>query len=680
MATTKPDQSIPHNASPFLTALSSHQEQFLRPSETLHAATLALAKHYLDPVALSVSTLQLERLALERKSSSRKRRRRQEEAPLRLKSLAVEGFDAEQVWSQVWRILGAVEGEVGRVVGGEDETRVERVVEEDGSSEEEGEDEIDENSERVEDEELGEESVNEDEIDYDDDVMEDEESDEESEAHVPVQTLRKDKFGLNDGFFDIDEFNRRADMLESRDAVGEPDADAGSDEEDIEWEMDPALLKDQEAKDATTGQDEDDSEDGDDGPTFGNIDLYAPEGASEEEDGDEEDNDDAEAEAEGMQYKDFFDPPPGQGRPSTKKLKSSKKTPTDIDEDFEQNVERTMAAVHRDLYSDESDVEEEAEEENIPGASTHEKRKNALTAQIRELEALNVAKRPWAMSGEAGGKDRPVNAILEEHLDFERTGKPLPVITAETSEELEQLIKRRILAGEFDEVRRRRPDEALLSGTTRRGRQEEDNLENQPKRGLAEVYEEDHLRRTDAAYVDKKTEKLNKEHAEIESLWKDISTKLDSLASWRYRPKPTELSVSVRSDAPAMTMEDARPSGAGGEVGTLAQLAPQEVYKPGETKESGKVITKGGTVVDRAELSQENRKRQRRREKERIKKAQGQPNGDANNVIKQNSAKTLVGDLKKGGVQVIDRKGELRDVEGNEVKDGPRIHGSSLKL
>jgi U3 small nucleolar RNA-associated protein MPP10 len=38
-------------------------------------------------------------------------------------------------------------------------------------------------------------------------------------------------------------------------------------------------------------------------------------------------------------------------------------------------------------------------------------------------------------------------------LDFERAGKPVPIVGEETREEIDALIKRRILAEEFDEGR-----------------------------------------------------------------------------------------------------------------------------------------------------------------------------------------------------------------------------------
>jgi U3 small nucleolar RNA-associated protein MPP10 len=691
----------PQNAKQCLGTLTAEPQLFLRPSQTLHSATLNLAKHYLDPVALSVSTLQHERLNLSRKNRKRKwGQQTAEEAPLRLKKIALEGFNAQQVWEQVSRVTEAVNLEIQRSLNelepkstnAEGHSSENDIVEslDDRSEAEQFEDENDNvslmNQIGQEPDVFAEDADNAESVNGEEDFTEEDSEEESNEIKSSQKPLVKDKFGLNDEFFSIDEFNKRTEMLEQHDAMGKPDPDAASDEEDVDWDLDPMSI--QISRDPIAQSS--DEEEGEDGPTFGNVDLLAPEGASDTDDADVEelvnDVDGGSPNAENLMYGDFFDSPSHKVRKSKSKSRASDKTSKDEEQeavifksDYDKTIERTISAVHRDLFSDESEPEDDAIDGN-PNVSNHERRKASILAQIQELEALNVSKRPWTLSGEATAKDRPVNAILEEDLDFERTGKPLPVITAETSEEIEQLIKTRILAGEFDEVRRRRPDEALLGHTTRRGRLDDGDLEMAQKKGLAEVYEEEHLRRTDPNYVDQKKEKLDKEHAEIDQIWKDIVTKLDSLASWRYKPKPAEITVSVRSDAPAMSLEDARPSGASGDVGSFGQLAPQEVYKPGEVKEQGKVVTRGGTILDRAEMSQDNRKRHRRREKERLKKGQWQLQDQGRDMSKQKDTIALTGDLKKSGVKVIGRQGEFRDVEGKEVKDAPRVLSSSLKL
>lgn len=239
------------------------------------------------------------------------------------------------------------------------------------------------------------------------------------------------------------------------------------------------------------------------------------------------------------------------------------------------------------------------------------------------------------------------------------------------------MIKRRILAEEFDEVRRRRPDD-LATGPMRRGRFELEDTKS--GKGLAEIYEEEHLRQTDANFVDARDEKLKKEHAEIEELWKNIRGKLDSLSSWHYRPKPAAANLEIRVDAPAIEMEDARPT-AGGEVAGASMLAPQELYKPGDEKTKGEVVTKGGMPIAREELTREQKLRRRRREKSKTKKALSNEAPKETKADKASKEKKVVlGDLKRGGVQVIGKKGQLTDIEGKQVKETSQFGANNFKL
>jgi len=514
--------------------------------------------------------------------------------------------------------------------------------------------------------------------DYDEQGLDDEAIDMDAgdldQDDQPAEELVTDKFGLNDGFFSIDDFNRKSEFMEQQDARGDDDG-AASDEEDVDWDADPVAQSvgvDGAAPDVR--QDEDDDEEG---PTFGDPDAFSE---------DEEDVDGGEMDVMGglsntndIMYKDFFAPPAQKkrknkkGRPNPHNFPAPAQNGGD-DEVEDEDVERTMAAVHRDLFEDEeSEPEEEVEAPALDPSdpksrrSAYERRKAALAEEIRKLEAANVAKREWTLSGEARASDRPLNSLLEEDLDFERTGKPVPVITAEVSESIEELIKRRILAHDFQDIIRRRPDDLATGSAARRGKLDFQLEDGKSKKGLAEEYEEEHLRRTDPNFVDAKDEKAKKEGKEIEALWKNLSSDLDSLSSWNFRPKQAVPQLDIRVDAPAITMEDARPS-AGGEIAGASQLAPQEVYKAGESAKGVReeVVGKSGLPAGREELSRDEKKRRRRREKERIRKAGGnegtKPSG------KSEKKKEMIGDLKKGGVKVIGKKGEMKDVEGKEVR------------
>lgn len=713
-----------------LAALEKEPHLFLQPTTALHAAALRSAKRFLDPLALGINEAQTERL---RASKKRKRGRHDAEDErlnniLRIKKITLEGFGVEQIWEQVRRVLDAAGKETEVAIPldhEEDEARrgddvkmvrfddegYEVLSDEDDEEMSLDEEELDEDMDGVDDGQYfdGEDEDLNDTMNYDlEDDYEDAEDDER------VSEFVADPNGLNDGFFSIDDFNRQSEFLERQDAKGDPDDGAASDEEDVDWAADPLTVdsgvavkskalsvdksKQQDGFDDYDEDEDDDDEDDDDegAPTFGNMDLDAPEGASDDgsaldDDGELDGVDDMGN--ENYMYSDFFAPPAKKGNKNKRGrphphnfpqqngiITNGKRRADEEDED----VEGTMSRIHRDLFSESENEEDQEAEELDPGdpksrRSTHERRQAALAEEIRKLEAQNVAKREWTLAGEARAADRPLNSLLEEDLDFERAGKPVPVITAEVSEDIEAMIKRRIIAREFDEVIRRRPD-SIAPQTSRRGKLDFELSDQKSKQGLAELYEEEHLRRTDPNFADVKDEKLRKEHKEIEALWKEVSGKLDALSSWHYRPKPTAPQLEVRVDAPVLAMEDARPT-AGGEIAGASGLAPQEVYKPGEVKVAGEIVGKDGLPVQREELSREQKKRRRMREKERMKKSStALTNGNAKSKREEEQS-NIVGELKRGGVKVIGKKGELRDVDGKQPKNKlAAITGGAFKL
>lgn len=725
----------PHPSSDqaLFTTLSSSPHAFLQPSPSLHAATLVLAKRFLDPLATSTSEAQAQR----QRDARRKRKRGEAEANdslrmLRMKQVHLEGFAIEQIWEQARRVLDASRQEVERHLpdilpkrNGEDllhESANGRTATEEGAKtlrfdeddlevdeldgdidvdsrhasmkDEVAGDALDEHSEGLlsgEDEDNSE-MMDEEDLasDIDPGAEESDREDRPSEVFVP------DKNGLNDGFFSIEDFNRQSEFLEEQDARGEPDAP--SDEEEVDWDADPqtlALAKGNGRESSDGGIEEDRDEDGD-GPTFGNADLDAADSDPDASDaGVPMEDISSMANTNAIQYADFFEPPP---RKATKSHRRAlpKTQPPPVGPETEEDLQRTISAVRRDIFDDDLTPDEDASPDPDAGTdphsrrSNHQKRQAALASEIRRLEAASIAKRDWTLSGEARAADRPINSLLEEDLEFERAGKPIPVITNEVSEDIETLIKRRILARDFDEVIRRRPGN-LATGDgkdVRRGRIELDDTK--PQQSLAEVYEADHLKKADPeGYVDQNDEKLKAEEATIERLWKDVSAKLDALSSWHYKPKPPQASINVVADVPTISMEDARPS-AGGDVGGASMLAPQEVYKPGDAgvDKSKEVVLKSGMPVGREEMTGEEKLRRRRRAKERIRKAGGTVETPADSkragtgVGRKAKKKEVIGDLKKAGVRVIGRKGELRDVEGREVKekDGVGRGAGFLKL
>lgn len=731
-----------------LSTLSDAPHTFIQPSPSLHVAALQLTKSYLDPLASGVSELQIRRQQDARRKRKRGQKEPSEGQPLKLRRVYVDGFDVQQVWGQVRIVLDAALAEVERTeprwsqaeptdndhgeylerglqkvpsvdsdTDGFDDQVDDEVAEDAGS----GQDDVDQSilesdhegfdESRISSlEELVEDGYSSPDSHDDLNIQGDLEAGSESEASG--DTFVEDPNGLNDGFFSIDDFNKQSEFLERQDVAGESIGFGDMDDEEIDWHADPMNIG-LDSKSVTNGEGDDgqsdvadeedieETEDGeDDGPTFGNADLNAPDTDSEGGISGEGSTEPVSAGHNGIEntndirYKDFFAPPARKSKGQGHSLKQSNATigrpskqKVQFDLPAEDDIQSTMDAVRRDLFEDDQSPDDNSETEvsrkrshdSKKQLSSHERRQARLAEEIRQLEAANVAKKEWTLSGEARAADRPVNSLLEQDLDFERTGKPVPVITAEVSESIEEMIKRRIIAQEFDEVIRRRPDSVMDAANVRRGRFELEDTK--PQQSLAEIYEKEHMRQIDPeGHKDERSEKLRKEHEEIEMLWRNVSFKLDALSNWHYKPKPPKPSINIVADVPTVAIEDARPTaavGAGGDLMGASMLAPQEVYAPGQASAGvGEVVPKGGAAVVKDEMSKEDKERRRRREKERLKKKLGEKSTKASAGRKAVEEDAVVSELKRGGVKIIGRKGEVRDMSGKDVKETKQPRGS----
>lgn len=713
---------------------ASNRHGFLQPSASLPNASLQLAKVTLDAYAGQLSDEQQQR---QREANKKRKRASQLHGPvevLKVRKLHVDGFESGQVWQQAKRIITSTLHDAEQVLqelqdgnevqidgvkettgpselGGSDADDISNPSDEDSTGEfdEEGEEEgegitdagSDDEPDDMESLEDDVERAMRDEVSDGEEDLDGDEGEDEDEDEDEPEPFIEDPNGLNDGFFSIDEFNKQTQLWEDADARGDPNVDQGSEDEELDWHADLPSIKQQaskikpkRSKSKQRGDDEDDEmqsnfgdgeedENDEGGATFGDMDLDAPEGDSEVEDEEDAEDNAEDNNANDILYKDFFAPPRRKG---TKQSRPRKPTTAERGGPAEEEVERAMADVRRDLFEDESEREDSEGALSDASAgnpksrrSAHERRQAKLAEEIRKLEAANVAKKDWTMSGEARAIERPMNSLLEEDLDFEHAGKPVAVITPEVNESIEDLIKRRILAREFDEVVRRRPDAAEFSSNTRRGLVNVEDTKS--KQGLAEIYEEEHIKNANPdSYVSKSDEKLRKEEKEIEQIWKEISSKLDALSSWHYRPKAPAPTLTIVPDVATISMEDAQPTTAQGVGGGDNTLAPQEIYKAGkENAEKGEVVTKSGLPVAKQEMSREDKARRRRREKERTRKAGGADSKKPQSAKAQQRKETLA-DLRKGGVRVINKKGEVVDVDGNKAKAARAASSGAFKL
>jgi len=206
--------------------------------------------------------------------------------------------------------------------------------------------------------------------------------------------------------------------------------------------------------------------------------------------------------------------------------------------------------------------------------------------KIAQLEDMIVGPKPWQLRGEVGNRRRPFNSLLEEHVEFETVMKQAPVITEEVTQALEDIIKRRILEGSFDDVMRKEEDDAGVGGERARAPPPELDFQKSQK-SLAELYEEEYLKGVDKANAqtaksaaqvlfEAEEKKKTKEQEEVLRRFAHLAYKLDALSNFHFTPKPVLPELTIRENVAAIRMEEVIPIG----VSDASLLAPHEVFAP----------------------------------------------------------------------------------------------------
>ncbi|CAI6736939.1 CBM_HP2_G0024530.mRNA.1.CDS.1 [Saccharomyces cerevisiae] len=415
-----------------------------------------------------------------------------------------------------------------------------------------------------------------------------------------------DPYGINDKFFDLEKFNR--DTLAAEDSN---EASEGSEDEDIDYFQDMP-------------------------------------------------SDDEEEEA--IYYEDFFDKPTKE----PVKKHSDVKDPKEDEELDEEEHDSAMDKVKLDLFADEEDEPNaegvgEASDKNL---SSFEKQQIEIRKQIEQLENEAVAEKKWSLKGEVKAKDRPEDALLTEELEFDRTAKPVPVITSEVTESLEDMIRRRIQDSNFDDLQRR----TLLDITRKSQRPQFELSDVKSSKSLAEIYEDDYTRAEDESAL---SEELQKAHSEISELYANLVYKLDVLSSVHFVPRPASTSLEIRVETPTISMEDAQPL----YMSNASSLAPQEIYNVGKAEKDGEIRLKNGVAMSKEELTREDKNRLRRALKRKRSKA------NLPNVNKRSKRNDVVDTLSKAkNITVINQKGEKKDVSGKTKKSRSGPDSTNIKL
>lgn len=287
------------------------------------------------------------------------------------------------------------------------------------------------------------------------------------------------------------------------------------------------------------------------------------------------------------------------------KIQASKKIPPikiENEEEYRDDDDDDELEEENNEEIDLRDYDDDEENEASFMAKATQKKATPFQAQVeREKEKISkleedlVQPKDWQLLGEASADHRPVNSLLEEHLQFDFVSREPPLITEVTTATIEDKIKERIKGNQFDDVERKvKPTEQPFEFRRRLVLEHEKS-----KASLAQVYEQEYLKKVQTEEGVDLTEK-NQLHEEIKKMAKSLFHKLASLSSFHYTPPIHETELKIINNLPAVSVEEAIPEA----VSDATLLAPEEIVA--KKRREGK---------EQDERTDTDRKRERRAKK-----------------------------------------------------------------
>lgn len=531
---------------------------------------------------------------------------------LPIDEIVIDELDANQVWHQAKIVLDSIEPNLLKEIKNHTITNEPGVDEESEESDESSDESTDTKEEEIDEDYAVDDSLDEFNTSPKQDSQSQlEVSDYEKISNVINDTSQEayskptDKYHLNDTFFDLEEFNRET-------LLAEMNRDANDSEDDIDY--------------------------------FGEI--------------------PSDDEEEALYYDDFFDKPGVAGTKPNTHLDEYHLDRNSVHDREEIDYDEIINNSKKDLFAEDDENMSDVGFEKSQ-ISTHERQQIEIQRQIAQLEDEAVAEKKWALRGEIKAKDRPDDALLTEDLEFDRTSKPVPVITSEITETLEDMIRNRIQTGNFDDLQKK-----LITDFANVGAKERVEISDiKSSKSLAELYEDDYKGVSQDNVV---SEELQKSQDEISDLFKHLMYKLDALSSAHFVPKPTQKLLEIKVQSATISMEDAQPL----TMSSATTFAPQEIYKVGKPLDNTKIALKNGVVMSKDELTKEERNRLRRA----IKRKKSKTIISKDLSRKKSKTNDVIGTLSKAkNITIIDERGDKRDVKGN-IKKTNKKGITGLKL
>ncbi|OMJ72667.1 hypothetical protein SteCoe_28836 [Stentor coeruleus] len=271
------------------------------------------------------------------------------------------------------------------------------------------------------------------------------------------------------------------------------------------------------------------------------------------------------------------------------------------DEESEsQSEDEEVKEKYQDFYKDPEEHSSEEEQEKMFSLVDED--------EMERLEEKLVNQKPWQMKGEINSKSRPKNSLLDEELDFEIARNPAPQTqTKEVTDEIENIIKQRILDMLYDDVKPKRPVEKVETKTAA-----EDFMDyEKSKKSLAELYEEDFKKQVLHIPVNTETERAKKE---VTVIFRKLCYNLDLMSSLHPVAKPVLKDLEIKSaSVPALVLEEQLPFGKSSE----GLKTPNEVFDPKNAVLKSK---EEHTKSDKNAIRKRHKSTLRTRRKERVMK------------------------------------------------------------
>jgi len=259
----------------------------------------------------------------------------------------------------------------------------------------------------------------------------------------------------------------------------------------------------------------------------------------------------------------------------------------EMDEDLDEELQDELYGEGALEDEDEDDEKEIMHDDFFK--SRFEKRKEKIAEELEALEDEAVREKSWHLLGETTAKTRENDQLLAMDLDFDAVGSA-QAPTVEATETLEAIIIQRIRDKAFDDVERKSRELIEPAEAKRK------IIPDEERKSLSQLYEDEFLQSGKDLDEDKDRKLIKDDMSKL-------FAQLDFL-TYDTVVNQKEVEVKVLSDAPALNSEERGLS----LLSTFNSLAPEEVA--GKSR---------GSLIDKAERSATDIKRDRRKVKAKIK-------------------------------------------------------------